>query len=131
MDDPTVASSLFLESNPNRCKELAKKMNEYNEQRKFIEAQLTEQVQVQASDSFSQEVALVAHGDGEYWNPGVVGIVAGKLASSLRKPCLILAKSENGEYRGSGEGKGLDLVQALAECKTLLLHWEGTRLPLD
>lgn len=126
MDDPTVASSLFLESNPNRCKELAKKMNEYNEERKFIEAQLTEQAHVQASDLFSEEVALVAHGDGEYWNPGVVGIVAGKLASSLRKPCLVLAKSENGEYRGSGRGvKGLDLVQALAECKSLLLHWGG------
>jgi len=126
MDDPTVATSLFLESDAKRCKELAKKMNEYNEERKFIEAQLTEEVKLQARDLFSEEVALVAHGDGKYWNPGVVGIVAGKLANSLRKPCLVLAKSENGEYRGSGRGvKGLDLVQALAECKNLLLHWGG------
>ena len=126
MDDPTVASSLFLESNPNRCKELAKKMNEYNEERKFIEAQLTEEAKIQASELFLDEVAVLAHGDGEYWNPGVVGIVAGKLANSLGKPCLVLAKSENGEYRGSGRGvKGLDLVQALAECKSLLLHWGG------
>ena len=126
MDDPTVATSLFLESDAKRCKELAKKMNEYNEERKFIEAQLTEEAQLQARELFSEEVALVAHGDGKYWNPGVVGIVAGKLANSLRKPCLVLAKSENGEYRGSGRGvKGLDLVQALAECKSLLLHWGG------
>ena len=126
MDDPTVATSLFLESDAKRCKELAKKMNEYNEERKFIEAQLTEEAKLQARDLFSEEVALVAHGDGKYWNPGVVGIVAGKLANSLRKPCLVLAKSENGEYRGSGRGvKGLDLVQALAECKNLLLHWGG------
>ena len=126
MDDPTVATSLFLESDAKRCKELAKKMNEYNEERKFIEAQLTEEAQLQAHDLFSKEVALVAHGDGKYWNPGVVGIVAGKLANSLRKPCLVLAKSENGEYRGSGRGvKGLDLVKALAECKNLLLHWGG------
>ena len=126
MDDPTVATSLFLESDAKRCKELAKKMNEYNEERKFIEAQLTEEAQLQARELFSEEVALVAHGDGKYWNPGVVGIVAGKLANSLRKPCLVLAKSENGEYRGSGRGvKGLDLVQTLAECKSLLLHWGG------
>ena len=126
MDDPTVATSLFLESDAKRCKELAKKMNEYNEERKFIEDQLTEEAKLQARDLFSEEVALVAHGDGKYWNPGVVGIVAGKLANSLRKPCLVLAKSENGEYRGSGRGvKGLDLVQALAECKNLLLHWGG------
>ena len=126
MDDPTVATSLFLESDAKRCKELAKKMNEYNEERKFIEAQLTEEAKLQARDLFSEEVALVAYGDGKYWNPGVVGIVAGKLANSLRKPCLVLAKSENGEYRGSGRGvKGLDLVQALAKCKNLLLHWGG------
>ena len=126
MDDPTVATSLFLESDAKRCKELAKKMNEYNEERKFIEAQLTEEAKLQARDLFSEEVALVAYGDGKYWNPGVVGIVAGKLANSLRKPCIVLAKSVNGEYRGSGRGvEGLDLVQALAECKNLLLHWGG------
>ena len=126
MDDPTIATSLFLEKDAIRCKKLACKMNEYNEKRKFIESQLTEETQAQAKDLFADKVALVAHGDGEYWNPGVVGIVAGKLASFLRKPCLILAKSENGEYRGSGRGvKGLDLVQALSQCKNFLLHWGG------
>ena len=126
MDDPTIATSLFLENDAVRCKKLAGKMNEYNEKRKFIESQLTEETQAQAKDLFADKVALVAHGDGEYWNPGVVGIVAGKLANFLRKPCLILAKSENGEYRGSGRGvKGLDLVQALSQCKNFLLHWGG------
>ena len=126
MDNPTVATSLFLEKNPDNCVLLAKKMNEYNEQRKFIETKLTEEAEYQASSLFKDKPAIVAKGDGEWWNPGVVGIVAGKLANSLSKPCLVLAKSENGEYRGSGRGtKGLDLVVALAECKDLLLHWGG------
>ena len=126
MDNPTVATSLFLEKNPDNCVLLAKKMNEYNEQRKFIETKLTEEAEFQASTLFMDKPAIVAKGDGEWWNPGVVGIVAGKLANSLSKPCLVLAKSENGEYRGSGRGtKGLDLVVALAECKELLLHWGG------
>ena len=126
MDNPTVATSLFLEKNPDNCVLLAKKMNEYNEQRKFIETKLTEEAEYQASSLFVDKPAIVAKGDGEWWNPGVVGIVAGKLANSLSKPCLVLAKSENGEYRGSGRGtKGLDLVVALAECKELLLHWGG------
>ena len=126
MDNPTVATSLFLEKNSDNCVLLAKKMNEYNEQRKFIETKLTEEAEFQASTLFMDKPAIVAKGDGEWWNPGVVGIVAGKLANSLSKPCLVLAKSENGEYRGSGRGtKGLDLVVALAECKELLLHWGG------
>ena len=126
MDNPTVATSLFLEKKPEECVLLAKKMNEYNEQRKFIETKLTEEATSQASTIFADKPAIVAKGDGEWWNPGVVGIVAGKLANSLSKPCLVLAKSENGEFRGSGRGtKGLDLVVALAECKDLLLHWGG------
>lgn len=126
MDDPGVATSLFLESNGEKCTDLARQMNDYNEQRKFIEAQLTKEAQIQAEDSFSNKPAVVVSGESECWNPGVVGIVAGKLANSLRKPCLVLAKSEDNEYRGSGRGiKGLDLVSALAKCQDLLSHWGG------
>ena len=126
MDDPTVATSLFLEKDPVNCVLLAKKMNEYNEQRKYIETKLTEEAESQANSLFNDKPAIVAIGEGEWWNPGVVGIVAGKLANSLRKPCLVLAKSDKGEYRGSGRGiKGLDLVVALSECSDFLLHWGG------
>lgn len=126
MDNPTVATSLFLEQDEKICRDLARKMNEYNEQRKFIESQLSEEAMQQAKIGFADRSAVVVSGSGEWWNPGVVGIVAGKLANSLGKPCLVLAKSENGEYRGSGRGtEGLDLVLALADCKDLLLHWGG------
>ena len=87
-------------------------MNEYNEQRKFIESQLTEEAEVQANTLFADKPAVVASGSSKWWHPGVVGIVAGKLANLLGKPCLVLAKSENGEFRGSGRGtEGLDLVR--------------------
>ena len=126
MDNPTVATSLFLEKDESTCRVLARKMNEYNEERKFIESQLSEEAMQQAENEFADKPAVVVSGSGEWWNPGIVGIVAGKLANSLGKPCLVLAKSENGEFRGSGRGtKGLDLVLALAECKDLLLHWGG------
>ena len=126
MDNPTIATSLFLENDKSVCRDLARKMNEYNEQRKFIETKLTEEAELQAKNIFADKPAIIATGDSEWWNPGVVGIVAGKLANSLAKPCLVLAKSENGEFRGSGRGtKEIDLVLALSECKDLLLHWGG------
>ena len=126
MDNPTVATSLFLEQDEKICRELARKMNEFNEERKFIESQLSEEAMQQAEIGFTDKPAVVVSGSGEWWNPGVVGIVAGKLANSLGKPCLVLAKSENGEFRGSGRGtEGVDLVLALADCKDLLLHWGG------
>ena len=57
---------------------------------------------MQQAERFTDKPAVVVSGSGEWWNFGVVGIVAGKLANSLGKPCLVLAKSENGEFRDLG-----------------------------
>jgi single-stranded-DNA-specific exonuclease len=69
---------------------------------------------------------VVVCGTGDAWHPGVVGIVAGKLANSLNKPCLVLAQAESGEYCGSGRGvPGVNLVEILASCQDKLTHWGG------
>lgn len=125
LDDPEVAISLFLNSSVSECKALALKMNDYNETRKRIESDLTKDALKQAEELFSDRSAVVVCGEGDHWNPGVVGIVAGKLANLLGKPCIVLAKSKN-EYKGSGRGvKGVNLVQALDQCKEMLTHWGG------
>jgi single-stranded-DNA-specific exonuclease len=125
LDDPDLAISLLLETDPNNCRALAKKMNEYNEERKSIESNLSEEALNQAKNLFSEKPAVVACGEGDAWNPGVVGIVAGKLAHSLCKPCIVLARSES-EYKGSGRGvAGVNLMNILNQCKELLTHWGG------
>ena len=125
LDDPDLAISLLLETDPNNCRALAKKMNEYNEERKSIESNLSKEALNQANNLFSEKPAVVACGEGDAWNPGVVGIVAGKLAHSLCKPCIVLARSES-EYKGSGRGvAGVNLMNILNQCKELLTHWGG------
>ena len=126
LDNPEVASKLLLEKNESICKELAKKMNHFNEQRKEIEMRLTEKALSLANQKFDKCSGVVACGRGEFWNPGVVGIVAGKLANELGKPCLVLAETEDGVYRGSGRGlDGINLMDALEMCKNYLKHWGG------
>ena len=78
----------MLETDPIICRQLAQKMNGYNEDRKGIEAQLTEHALEQADQSFSDKPAVVVCGMGEAWNPGVVGIVAGKMSNTLGKLTL-------------------------------------------
>ena len=125
LDHAEVATSLLLETNPTKCSELAQKMNDYNEERKRIESELSEDALKQAKEHFNDRSAAVVCGQGTHWNPGVVGIVAGKLANSLGKPCIVLAQT-GGECKGSGRGvKGVNLVDALSQCKELLEHWGG------
>ena len=126
LDDPEVASSLMLESDLVSSRKLAKQMNKYNEERKAIEARLTEHALELAEENFSDKTAVVVCGKGDAWNPGVVGIVAGKMSNALGKPCLVLAEAEDGVYRGSGRGiQGLNLVDALSKCQDFLTQWGG------
>ena len=126
LDDAEVAASLMLEGDLTTCRKLAKQMNQYNQERKAIEARLTEHALELAEQKFSDKPAVVVCGKGEAWNPGVVGIVAGKMSNALGKPCIVLACADDGAYRGSGRGvKGVNLVDALSKCQELLTHWGG------
>ena len=123
---PETAVSLLLEKEVGICKDLAKRLTQFNEERKGIESKLTADAIAQAEENFGDKPAVIVTGDGDAWHPGVVGIVAGKLASSLNKPCLVLARSENGEYCGSGRSvPGVNLVEILSQCKERLTHWGG------
>jgi single-stranded-DNA-specific exonuclease len=122
---PEFATELLLSEDPEACKTLASKIDGFNIERREIESELTAEAVAMAEENFSDEPAVVVFGEGDHWNPGVVGIVAGKLASSLQKPCIVLAK-DGSEYKGSGRSiPGVDMVNTLSHCKELLTHWGG------
>ena len=131
LNKPERAVSLLLERDPKNCLTLARELSHFNEERKGIEAQLTADALFQAEQKFKHEPAVVVTGKGNAWHPGVVGIVAGKLANSLKKPCLVLAHSDDGQYCGSGRGvPGVNLVEILSKCQNKLSHWGGIQLQL-
>ncbi len=126
LNEPETAVAVLLESDEEDCTKLAGRLTQLNEQRKGIEAELTADALAQAEKYFTDQPAVVVTGSGDGWHPGVVGIVAGKLANSLNKPCLVLAKSGDDEYTGSGRGiPGLNLVEILFHCQDYLTHWGG------
>ena len=119
VDSPEVAVSLLMEKNDETCSLLAKEIETFNNERKGIETIITQQALQQAEQQFSKLPAVVAFEESEKWNPGVVGIVAGKLANLLNKPCVVLAKS-GPDFKGSGRGvPGINLVNCLEKCKQL------------
>ncbi len=126
LNEPETAVCLLHEKNPENCRKLAKQLTKFNEKRKGIEALLTTDALEQAEECFKDKGAVVVTGHGDAWHPGVVGIVAGKLANCLNKPCLVMARSTEGEYCGSGRGvPGVNLVEILSQCQDKLTHWGG------
>ena len=76
--------------------------------------------------AFVEEDERVIVAVGEDWNEGVVGIVASRLAERFSKPAIVLTKSENGSYKGSGRSVGsVDLYGLLEATKEYLERFGG------
>lgn len=69
-----------------------------------------------ADDFFSADelpdVLVVGHKD---WNPGVLGLAAGKISEKYNRPVFVWAENGSGEIKGSCRGTGEEDVVALME----------------
>jgi single-stranded-DNA-specific exonuclease len=65
---------------------------------------------------------------GRGWHPGVIGIVAGRLAEKFHRPVVLIAFDDLGLKPGVGSGRsiaGFDLHAALASCRDHLVSHGG------
>ena len=103
----------------------AARINEYNEQRKDIDKQLTEEANqiVERLESQAHQPAVVLYGEG--WKKGVVGIVASRLTELYYRPTVVLS-CENGMASGSARSvAGYDIYDAIKSCRDLLTNFGG------
>ncbi|HEB53145.1 MAG TPA: single-stranded-DNA-specific exonuclease RecJ [bacterium] len=99
----------------------AKVLEQHNEQRRRVERQLQDEVQRLAADERGPTIVL----GGDHWHPGVLGIVAARIAETSHKPVLLLA-FDGDTGRGSGRcTSGVHLRDALGECADLLVSHGG------
>src|SRR3546814_1064353 len=82
-----------------------------NEERRAIEAGVQEAAEAIAAAKGNRAVAVIA---GQGWNPGVIGIVAGRLKEKNGRTAIVIALDENGVGKGSGRSiAGVDLGAAV------------------
>jgi single-stranded-DNA-specific exonuclease len=60
------------------------------------------------------------------WHPGVLGIVASRIARRYHRPTIVVGFDEQGAGKGSGRSiQGLSLVATLAQCCNFLERFGG------
>jgi len=119
-----LALRIMLERSPERAYALALEAEELSQQRRAVQdrmlAEAEEEIEAQG---YASRSALVLGREG--WNHGIVGIVAGRLASKYERP-VIVAGFENGHGRGSVRGpKGSRLYDMLAQSSAALVRFGG------
>lgn len=124
LESAEKALRLLMSHDEQEAQGLAVQLDQLNLERRELQEQVTAEAKKQAEqkDLFQQRSLVLA---GEGWNRGVVGLAASKLAERYDTPTLVLSL-DKGLYVGSGRSAcGIDLYQALNQCRDLFLHFGG------
>ena len=123
MGDADLALRLLLADDYVQASKLAEELEGVNDQRRAIEAELSEIAKVQAAEIYHGQRALVVSGEG--WHEGVKGIVASRLVSTYGVPTLLFT-IDGDQARGSGRSVGqVNLFKAVESCSDLLIRFGG------
>jgi single-stranded-DNA-specific exonuclease len=117
---------LLLTESEAEATDLAAELDRHNRERQEVENQIFSAAieQIEADLSAARDAAIVAGGRG--WHPGVLGIVASRLARKYHRPTIVVGFDEKGAGKGSGRSiEGLNLVEALSRCAAVLEKYGG------
>jgi len=103
----------------------AKHINEYNEQRKDIDKQMTEEANqiVAKLESQKHHSSIVLYD--ENWKKGVIGIVASRLTEIYFRPTVVLTRDGDLATGSARSVTGFDIYSAIKSCRDLLLNFGG------
>ena len=125
MQNGTETVTLLVEKDLQKALMEATRINEYNDQRRDVDKQMTEEANeiVERLESQQHMQSIVLYDEG--WKKGVVGIVASRLTELYFSPTDVLTII-NGIASGSARSvAGFDIYEAIKSCRDLLENFGG------
>ncbi|MHC4877652.1 MAG: single-stranded-DNA-specific exonuclease RecJ [Planctomycetota bacterium] len=122
-----LAVELLTTEDVDRAIALADYLEQLNSNRKTVERRIMRQAKelVEENPQWAEQPALVlAHPD---WHPGVIGIVANRVAEHFERPAILISLHRPDEP-GQGSGRSyanFDLHSGITACQELLLSFGG------
>jgi len=116
---------LLLTRDEAEAGELAAFLDKQNRERQEVEKQIFAAAEEKIAAEFnSDHAAIVVSARG--WHPGVLGIVASRIAHKYHRPTIVIGVDDSGVGKGSGRSiEGLNLVQTLTRCAEKLDKFGG------
>lgn len=117
--------ALLVAESLEEAKNIAETINNFNLERKDLDAQTTLEAteMIRNNASLTQAKSTIVYNPD--WHKGVIGIVASRLIESYYRPTIVLTKS-NGLITGSARSiKDFDIYDAVDACSDLLEHFGG------
>ena len=120
LDDPNPAIELLTGFDEEEVVDIAQMIDAKNTERKEVVQTIYEQAKTMIRSDKKVQV-LAAEG----WNPGVLGIVAGRLLEELSQPVIVLT-IQDGTAKGSARSvEAVNIFEALNDHRDLFLAFGG------
>ena len=125
MENGKESVDLLVERDFPAALRMAKHINEYNEQRKDIDKQMTEEANLIVSRLESQKhhSSIVLYD--ENWKKGVIGIVASRLTEIYFRPTVVLTRDGDLATGSARSVTGFDVYSAIKSCRDMLINFGG------
>jgi single-stranded-DNA-specific exonuclease len=115
---------LLLTEDPARAEEIAAELDGANAERRAVEQRILWEAEALLTEMGERSAYVLA---GEGWHPGVIGIVASRVAERRHRPAILVALDGDA---GTGSGRsipGFDLLGALDAAAGELVRYGGHR----
>ncbi len=117
LEDMSLGIECLVTDDASRALELAKQLNDLNEERKQIEQEMQKQALETLKTNKFENVDAHKFGIALFdadWHQGVIGIVAARLKEKFHRPVIVFAKSNEVELKGSARSiPGLHIRDAI------------------
>lgn len=125
MENGKESVDLLVEKDFGVALKKAKHINQYNEQRKDIDKQMTEDANqiVARIESQKRHSSIVLYD--ENWKKGVIGIVASRLTEIYIRPTVVLTREDEFATGSARSVTGFDVYSAIKSCRDLLVNFGG------
>ena len=125
MENGKLSVDLLVERDFATAIRMAKHINEYNEQRKDIDKQMTEEANgiVSRLETQKHNSSIVLYDEG--WKKGVIGIVASRLTEIYFRPTVVLTKDGDMATGSARSVTGFDVYSAIKSCRDILMNFGG------
>ncbi len=125
MENGKESVDLLVERDFQNALAQARHIDQYNEQRKDIDKQMTEEANqiVSRLESQKHQQSVVLYD--ENWKKGVVGIVASRLTEIYFRPTVVLTRDGELATGSARSVTGFDVYAAIKSCRDLLMNFGG------
>jgi len=119
------AVDLLVEKDLSAALEKSNQINQYNETRKDLDKNMTEEANriVSELEGLADRRSIVLYN--EDWHKGVIGIVASRLTEVHYRPAVVLTRTDDMATGSARSVSGFDVYKAIEHCRDLLENFGG------